>query len=193
VTEPSEPDESLDEAEQSEASLAWEVPEIVGVAGLSTVALLAVGGLATGIARAVTETGSSFPPGLFSQEVWNAITFGSQWAGPVVAIIVLAVFVLCWWQMQAWAEATDGPADDDDLADARGHIGRANLMARWAMAALVLTAAGSIAGFIAEVGLNTGQPYWTIDLYTGASLLAVLVLLGTAVVVNQRLRHQVAP
>jgi hypothetical protein len=43
------------------------------------------------------------------------------------------------------------------------------------MVVLVLTAAGSVAGFVAEVGLNAGQPFWTIDIYAGASLLASML------------------
>ncbi len=190
MTEQPVPDDPLDEQERSNPPPGWEVPEIVGMAGLASVAVLVVGGLATGIARAVTEAASNYPPGQGSQEVWNAMTLGTEWAGPLVAVIVLGAFGLCWWQIQAWAEVFDGPADDDDLAEAHGHVHRAHLIARWAMVALALTAAGSIAGFVAQVGQNAGQPFWTVDIYTGANLLAVFVLLGVATLVNRQLQHQ---
>jgi hypothetical protein len=103
---------------------------------------------------------------------------------------VLGVLGLCWWQVDAWLEVTETPGnDDDDESEARGHMRRAHLIARWAMVALAVTAAGSIAGFVAEVGTNAGQGFWTIDIYGGGSLLAVLVLLSAAVAVNRRIQH----
>ncbi len=190
MTDQSVPEDPLDDGYPSEPPLAWEVPEIFGAAVLACVSVLAVGGLATGIARAITESASNFPPGLGSQEVWNAIQFGSQWAGPLLAIVVLGVLGLCWWQVDAWLEVTETPGhDDDDESEARGHMHRAHLIARWAMVTLAVTAAGSIAGFVAEVGTNAGQRIWTIDIYGGGSLLAVLVLLGAAVPVNRKIQH----
>jgi hypothetical protein len=190
MTDQSVPEDSLDDGYPSKPPLAWEVPEIFGAAVLSSVSALAVGCLATGIARAITEAASNFPPGLGSQEVWNAIQFGSEWAGPLLAIVVLGVLGLCWWQVDAWLEVAETRSDDDDdESEARGHMHRAHLIARWAMVALVVTAAGSIAGFVAEVGTNAGRSFWTLDLYGGGSLLAVLVLLSAAVPVNRKIQH----
>lgn len=190
MTDQSVPEDSLDDDFPSKSPLAWEVPEIFGAGVLASVSVLAVGGLATGIARAVTESATNFPPGLGSQEVWNAIEFGSEWAGPLLAIVVLGVLGLCWWQVDAWLEVTESPGnDDDDESEARGHMHRARLIARWAIVALAVTAAGAIAGFVAEVGANSGQSLWTIDIYGGGSMLAVLVLLGAAVLVNRKMQH----
>jgi hypothetical protein len=103
---------------------------------------------------------------------------------------VLGVLGLCWWQVDAWLEVTETPGtDSDDELEARGHLHRAHLIARWATLTLVVTAAGSIAGFAAEVGTNAGQRFWTIDIYGGASLLAVLVLLGAAIPINRKIQH----
>lgn len=190
MTDQSVPQDSLDDDYSSKTPLTWEVPEIFGAAVLASVSVLGVGGLATGIARAITEAASNFPPGLGSQEVWNAIAFGSEWAGPLLAIVVLGVLGLCWWQVDAWLEVTETlGSDDDESEEARGHMHRAHLIARWAMTTLAVTAAGSIAGFVAEVGTNTGQSLWTIDIYGGGSLLAVLVLLSAAVPVYRKTQH----
>src|SRR5580698_7112862 len=142
MTDQSPPEDSLDDDYSSQPPLAWEVPEIFGAAVLASVSVLAVGGLATGIARAITEAASNFPPGLGSQQVWNAIQFGAEWAGPLLATVVLGVLGLCWWQVSAWMEVTETPGhDENDESEARGHMHRAHLIARWAMVALAVTAA----------------------------------------------------
>jgi hypothetical protein len=188
MTEPSVPNALLDNDEQSLSPVAWEVPETIVAAVLATVTVLVVGGLATGIARVASVSASSFPPGLNSQEIWNAIQFGSLWAGPVVTVIALGALGLCWWQTQAWAEAAEARDPVGDVSEAEGHILRARLLARWAIVTLVVTAAGSVAYFVAEVGLNSGGQVWPLDINAGASLLAVLVLLGGGVLVGRQLR-----
>jgi hypothetical protein len=60
MTDQSVPGDSLDYGYPSKPPLAWEVPEIFGAAVLASVSVLAVSGLATGIARAITEAASNF-------------------------------------------------------------------------------------------------------------------------------------
>ncbi|GEM_PF-2484913 len=179
-------DEPLDEEDETVPSLPWQIPEIVSVVALASVGVLALGGLVTGIARVVTETASIFPPGLGSQEIWNAIQLGSLWATPFIAVIILGALGLCWWQVQVWAQVVDVPEDEGDLSDALGRVRRASLIARWAMVVLALTAAGAMAGFVADVGLNASGPSWPIDVDEGASLFAVLLLLSAAVLVGRQ-------
>jgi hypothetical protein len=193
VTDPLPPDTTPpedDDVDDVELRLSWEVPEIIGVAVVAVVGLLAAGGLGTGIARSVEfapPNGYSFPGA--SLETWNAVQFGAQWASPLIAALLLGVLGLCWWQLQAWSEVIESPDSDDDVAEATGHMRRARRMARWTAAALLLTGAGSIAGFAAAVGANVGEPggVWSIEIYAGAYLLAVLVLLAAAVVVRRHL------
>jgi len=176
------------EARNREPRLDWEVPEIVAVAVLVTVAVLAVGGLATGIARSVTF--QSPYTGFFS--IWNAVQFGAQWAGPLIALAVLGVLGVCWWQLQAWAEVIEMPDNsDDDLPEALGHMHRARLMISWAVGALGVTAAGSVAGFAAQVGQQGRIGLaWPPDLISGAGMLAVLVVVSTGVLVGRQLNHR---
>jgi hypothetical protein len=124
-------DDEQSEGDPRRSSLTWEVPEIVGVALLVVTALLATSGLVTGIARSF-----SFPNGGFGeppiQLTWNAISFGAQWASPVIAVFLLGVLGLCWYQLQVWSELIAAPGDDDDdeeTSDAHGHIERAQRMA----------------------------------------------------------------
>ena len=55
--------------------------------------------------------------------------------------------------------------------------------------ALGLTAAGSLAGFVAEVGTNAGQSDAVVvtDIYAGASMLAVFLLLAAGYWVDRQL------
>ncbi len=112
---------------EAENRPAWEVPEKVAVALLASVVVLAMGGLAAGIARFVVYNGEPFPG---NQAVWSAIEFGAQWADVFVAAVLLAVLGLCWWQLQAWAEVIEDPDDAGQLLDAVGHTARALHLAR---------------------------------------------------------------
>jgi hypothetical protein len=181
-------DEEVSEEGPSGSSLSWEVPEIAGISLLAVTALLASGGLATGIARSVTLPSAPFASS--SQLTWNAVQFGAQWASPVIAVFLLGVLGLCWYQLQVWSELLDTPGSegDEEVSDAHGHIERAGRMARWAVMALGVTAAGSLAGFVAEVGANAGQSASIVvtDIYAGASMLAVFLLLAAGFWVDRQ-------
>ena len=164
--------------------LAWEVPEIAGAAILVSIALLIVGGLATGIARAVSTSGAWPGPG--NQQAWAAIQFGAQWASPVVAVFLLGVLGLCWWQKQGWREVVEGSDGDEELSEAGAHLRRAQRMVVWTRVVLALTALGSIAFFAAELGVNEGSD-GTFDIYPGASTVAVVALFAGAVWIDRKL------
>ena len=153
---------------------------MAGVAILVSLALLATGGLATGIARIIT-TENVFP-GSDIQVTWNSITFATQWASPVVAVLLLTVIGLCWWQLQAWSELIESPDPDDDPSDALRHIRRAHLMARWTLVGVALTALGAVALFVSQVatyaGLTDGD--CTLEISSAANMLAVFALLAAA-------------
>jgi hypothetical protein len=172
-----------------EPPLAWELPEIAALAVLAVVGIVAAGGLAAGIGRAVAASDTGFPGS--DSQVWLAVQIGGQWASPLIAALLLGVFGLCWWQVQAWSEVTDAPEDDDDVADALGHMGRAHRITLAARIAIVVTAAASIAAFVGTLGIYQGAagPNWTIDLVVGASTVAVLVLLAAALWVGRRLQR----
>jgi hypothetical protein len=178
------PDESTGEEEQPRPRLAWEVIEIVGACVLVTIAILAAGAVAAGIGQSVDT--SPF----LTTTVWDAIEVSSLWASPVVALLLLGVLGLCWWQLEAWSEVMDGP-DEEDVADGLGHTRRARMMAVWTVVALILTGVGSVAGFAARLGSDIGgDTVWTIDVAAGASMIAVLVVLASAGLVGRQLSRQ---
>jgi len=164
---------------------AWEVPELIALAVLVGVAVLAVGGLATGIVRSFSPT-SSFAG---SQDVWNAIEFGAQWANAILAAIVLGVLGVCWWQLEAWEEVREEPDSENDLSEALGHIQRTRRIISCTGVALGATAAGSVAGFVAQIGTYGSNPLWTLDILGAAEMLAVIVISGTGILVGRQLQR----
>jgi hypothetical protein len=186
MTSPSGLDE-LSPGESAPGSrLDWEVPEIVAATILVSMAILPIGGLATGIAREISTSGQVFPSGLDNQQVWSAVSFGAEWASPFVALILLGVVGLCWWQWQGWSEVIEDPERVDETSEALGHLQRAQRTAMWTRVVLVVTAIGSIAGFVADLDVNGGSQA-TLDIFPGVETLAVLVLLAGALWIDSRL------
>jgi hypothetical protein len=169
-----------------DSRLAWEVPEIVAGTILVSIAILATGGLATGIAHDIATSGQFFPSGLDNQQVWSAVQIGAQWASPIVALILVGVVGLCWWQWQGWSEVMEDPERADELSEALGHLRRAQRMAMWNRVILVVTAIGSIAVFVAQLGIY-GRSEATLDIYPGVETLAVMVLLAGALWIDSTL------
>jgi hypothetical protein len=161
------------------------------VAVLVAFFLLVVGGLVTAI---VTGTAPNEPPAPGNQFLGTSIQYGTEWAEPLLAVVLLAVLGLCWWQFQTWADVTETTGDDEQAFDAQGRIHRARQITIWTQAALGLTALGSLAFFAGGVLSTTGlsRVVWSHDFYGGASALAVIVLAGVGLFVGKRLGQQYA-
>jgi hypothetical protein len=156
---------------------------MAAVAVLTAVAILVAGGLIAGI---VASTASSGQFGSSRTMAGLAITWGSQWAVPLLAAVLLGVIGLCWWQVEAWNEATSD--DPERRSDASGHIRRMSQIIRWTQAALALTVVGAIAalaGNILDSGLVNNPLNWARYVYLGASLVAVVVIAGAGVWVGR--------
>ena len=164
--------------------LAWEVPEVLAAVVLLAVAVLAAGGLAAGISLSVSVQ-SALP----SPSVWSAVQFGSQWADPLVALVLLGVLGVCWWQLQAWAEVVEEDADGD-RSEALGHMRRARLTVWWAVGAFGVTAVGSIAEFASTIGQGDAGVTWPFDINGGAGMSAVLLVAGTGALVGRHLNRR---
>jgi uncharacterized membrane protein (DUF485 family) len=167
-------------------SVAWEVPEIAGVAVLVAFFVTVVGGLAMGIDVSV---GQQAPYVDQMENTWNAIQFGASWAEPLLAIILLGVVGLCWWQVEAWSDELD--EDTEEGLAAFGHLRRARQISRWALGALILTATGAVADLIALIGFNIpahgGQVAWARVIGVGAATVATVVVVVAGLVVVTRL------
>ena len=167
-------------------SLPWEVPEIAAVGILVAFSMIVVGGVATGTD---VSTGRQQPFVDQLENIWNAIEFGSSWAGPALAIVLLAVVGLCWWQVEAWsAESPTTPAEPSRAYD---YIRRAQKISLWALASLVITVVGAMAGCVALVASNIpahpGRVGWSRVIGVGAGLAAVIAVAAAGLLVVIRL------
>ena len=154
----------------------WELPEIVSVLILVVVAILAVGGLTTGIARSVQSRGA---PGFDRQLIGTSITFGAQWATYVVALALLSVVGLCWWHLSEWDADLLRISEGDDASEARGHIRRGRWIVVWSHVGLVVTAFGAAAGLAGTILFSFPGAGAAPDLSAGTSTVAVLVIAAT--------------
>jgi hypothetical protein len=169
-----------------DGSPAWEVPEIVAVAVLIAFFATVIGALATGIDVSMATSPPFFDP---MESVWNSIQFGTTWAEPVLAIILLGVVGLCWWRVAAWSEVRG--ADANNHSTALGHIQRARRISLWALSSLIITAVGAIAGIIALIGFNIpshpGRIVWSRVFGAAAGVLADIVIVVAGALVLKRL------
>lgn len=175
------------EEEGGEPRVPWEVPEVAAVVVLVAVGLLILGGLGTGIAATI---GSTVPigAGAGTEVTGESIAFGTTWAGPLLAMVLLAVLGLCWWQVHGWAEVSA----EVEHHEASTHVLRGQRLAWWAKGALVLTLAGSFASLAGTMLTNSAavaEPalIWSRDIYDVASVLAVAVIASGGVWIGTRL------
>lgn len=143
--------------------------------------LMVMGGLASGIAYGVSALTAS-----------TAVQFGAQWAGPVLAMILLGLVGLAWWQYEGWADADS----DDEAGESEGivHMQRMRRVAFLAEIGLMLTVAGTgsaLGGIVAsDIDLPFGAPSftWSRVFLSAAFFLAVTVLAGAGLLIGRKLR-----
>lgn len=164
---------------------AWDVPEFGAIAVLVGMGVLVVGGLASGIDTAVTAFGAP-----------TAVEFGAEWAEPVLAMILLGVIGLSWWQFQAWADADFDDANDE--TEATVHMDRFLKIALWAQIGLVLTIAGTASIFGAVVSAHLDLPGGVAPpldvaqaILSAATFLTTTVVTAAGLIIGHQLRAQV--
>jgi hypothetical protein len=148
-----------DDVDSSAEHLVWEVPEIAAVAVLAASGALMAGGLVAGIvaSRPSYGGGTSFGGGTSLRiAASTAISFGATWAGPLLAIALLGVVGLCWWQVDAWSAASEQDDAGNRLVESAGHIRRAHRMCLWTQVALLLICVGAAALVVGSTLLSTG-------------------------------------
>ena len=172
---------------QDHAEVPWEVPEIAATAVLVAVGALIVGGLATGV---LVANSAELPYAGLSQQTWNAIAFGTAWANPLVAIVLLGVMGLCWWRADRWIERPD-----DEPRFAAGHLGRVRRIAVWAVVGLLISAVAAVASLAAVIGFNipshAPQLVATRVIPTAASAIGVIAVVSAGVATRRRIRLEV--
>src|SRR5579884_1091559 len=156
----------------------WDVPEFAAAAALAGIAVVIAGSTVAAIALGTSQIGS--PPGT-AQTVGADMQYAAQWANILVAIVLLAVSGLCWWQTESWVEAATASAAGGTGPEARwalDHLRRVYAIASVTEVELVLTGVGALAGFVGAVlfysGFSSGPGTWARDILPGANLVAVL-------------------
>jgi hypothetical protein len=186
--------DSPDDIDRSRVRLAWEIPEIAAVAVLMAVGALIVGGLVAGIvASTPTYVGTSarFATG-------NAISFGAFWAGPPLAIALLGVVGLSWWQLETWRAASEPDDERDQRAEAAGHMRRAHRISQWSQVALLLICAGAVALVVSSTllstgGVNSNSADWARVVVEAANLLAIVVVAGAGIWIARKVTMDEEP
>ena len=188
--------DSPDDVAQSEERPDWEVPETAAVAVLLAAGVLMVGGLVAGIVASTTSYGGITPSGIVAG---NAISFGASWSGSLLAIALLGVVGLCWWQFEAWSDVSEPDDERDQVAEVAGHTQRAHRISQWTQAALLLNIAGAAALVVGTLLVSTGgggsanSLAWSRTIVEVANLLAVLVVSGVGAWIGGKIKMDGEP
>jgi hypothetical protein len=156
----------------------WELPELAPALIIVSVGLLVLGsGIETGMSF-VGQTG--FPSGLG----WALVTSALRWIDPSTSTMLLISAALIWWQYGYWTSNLRRGLPDD-LVDV--HVARLRTIAKWNLAAFVITIASVVLLILASILQNTYSgaviQVWadsveTICMALGTLLLALLGVVG---------------
>jgi hypothetical protein len=155
----------------------WEIPEFAAVGVLSAVGVIIVSGILSGIFRSINE---SVPT--TAQAIGVDIESSSQWADPFLAVVLLVVMGICWWQVTGWSDA------EDENADVRVHLQRGGMISRWTAIELIVVAIGSVAVLIGNIISTNEQAIanfaWPTDISVAGNSVAVLALVTVAMLIG---------
>jgi hypothetical protein len=149
----------------------WELPELAPVVILISVGLLVIG---SGAATAVSLSDQSdFSSGLG----WALVTSALRWVDPSTSTMLLIAAALLWWQYGYWRSKQSSELSDN-VVDA--HIARLRSIAKWNLAAFVVTIASVILLIISAILQNaySGAVFqeWANSIQTISSGLGTLLL-----------------
>jgi hypothetical protein len=180
-----------DDLDGSGQRLAWEVPETAAVAVLVAVGVLMAGGLVAGIVAAGTP---SYGGGTSLRiAASTAISFGATWAGPLLAIALLGIAGLCWWQSEAWGALSEPDEESKRTFEAVGHMQRAHRICQWTQIELLLICLGAVALVVSSTLLSTGglsanAVSWARIIVQTVNLLAVLAVASVGVWIGRKVK-----
>jgi hypothetical protein len=156
----------------------WEIPELAPVVIILSVGLLVVGsGISTGMSL-VGQTGLAGGVG------WSLVSSALRWIDPSTSTMLLLSAALIWWQYGYWSSS-----QSDNIAKSivDEHISRLRTIAKWNLAAFVITIASVILLIVASILQNTGSgasvSIWAYSVETlceaiGTILLSLLGVVG---------------
>lgn len=169
------------------AASTWDIPEFAAAAALGAIALIIAGAAIAGIAVGASQIGA---PGGTGETIGADMQYAAQWADITVAIVLLAVSGLCWWQTASWVEASSEGVSGHEGEWALDHLRRVRMITLATEVELVLAAVGALAAFVGAVlfyGSFAGSSAsWTRDILPAANLLAVLAVASAGMLVARR-------
>jgi len=180
--------EASDDLDEPVERVPWEVPEIATVTVLVATGVLMAGGLAAGIVASTPSYGGGTPLRITAS---TAISFGATWAGPLLAIVLLGVVGLCWWQADAWCAGSETGEKRDDVNEAAGHVRRAHRISQWTQVELLLVCAGAVAlvassALLSTGGISANAVDWARIIVEVANLVAALAVAGVGVWIGRK-------
>jgi len=164
-------------------SHSWAPAELASAALMAAVAVLAISGLAAGIAGA-----SGMGTGPASTDLGDVLDQSTDWAAPWVPLLLLVALGLMWWQIRRRRPRSDplDPGEDSGTwsekpsAHAPRHVIRVRRLACSTGILLVVTVVASVINLVDSIGsLPHGAPGWQVwetSLVSVGTMLATLVL-----------------
>jgi hypothetical protein len=156
----------------------WELPELAPVTIIVSVGLLVVG---SGISTWMSLVGQTDLSGGLG---WSLVASALRWVDPATTTMLLLSAALLWWQYGYWTSDQRTDVSESIVID---HVSRIRTIAKWNMAAFIVTVVSVLLLIIASVLQNTGSgatlAIWansvdTICEAVGTILLSLLGLAG---------------
>jgi hypothetical protein len=164
----------------------WELPELAPVLILVSVGLLVAG---SGIATGMSLAGQSDLTGGVG---WSLVASALRWIDPSTSTMLLLSAALIWWQYGYW---NSSQSDDVSPNIVDEHLIRLRTIARWNLAAFVVTIASVILLIVASILQNTGAPIfvWANSVETFCAAIGIILLSVLGIVGLQRLLAAARP
>jgi uncharacterized membrane protein len=156
----------------------WELPELAPVTIIVSVGLLVLG---SGISTWMSLIGQTDLSGGLG---WSLVTSALRWIDPATTTMLLLSAALLWWQYGYWTSDQRVGVSEAVVID---HVLRLRAIARWNLAAFLVTIVSVLLLIIASILQNTGSgaplAIWansvdTICEAVGTILLSLLGLVG---------------
>lgn len=165
----------------------WDIPEFAAAAALVAIAVVIIGAAVAGIAVGASQTGTVSGA---TETVGADMEYAAQWADILVAIVLLALAGLCWWQTQEWTQASSAANPASETGWALDHLRRVRAITVATEVELVVTAVGALAGFVGAIlfygSFPSASDNWTRDILPAANFLAVLAVVAAGMLVTRR-------
>jgi hypothetical protein len=166
----------------------WELPELAPVLIILSVALLVAGsGISTGMSL-IGQTDLTGGAG------WTLVSSALRWVDPSTSTMLLLSAALIWWQYGYW-----NSSQSDTIAESivDEHMTRLRTIAKWNLAAFIVTLASVFVLILASILQNTYEgssiSIWAYSVETFCEAIGIILLSLLGVVGLQRILASARP